>query len=235
MGLMMDSEVTRVGNGAAPQHSLQFFDCLDSAADAVSGFIAEGIQAGDVVLAVMRRETWESTARRLRERGLDPAGVQASGGLTVLDAVATLETFRVNGRIDQKLFEDSVGTLVWALASGDRRLRIYGEMVDVLASAGDFRTALQLEARWNELRAENPFTLFCGYSSENFGNPEGLRDAPADLPGAFTHPHESSRSSRNVPVGVGVFRTGHVVSHRTQSSAVGGHISALRSGAGAET
>ena len=172
MGLRMDSEVPRVGNGAAPQHSLQLFDCRDSVADAVSGFIAEGVEAGDVVLAVMRRETWESTARRLRERGLDPAVAQASGGLTVLDAAATLETFLVNGRIDQKLFEDSVGTLVWALASSDRRLRVYGEMVDVLASTGDFRIALQLEARWNDLRAETPFTLFCGYSAENFGNPK---------------------------------------------------------------
>ena len=172
MGLRMDSEVPRVGNGAAPQHSMQLFDSRDSVADAVSGFIAEGVEAGDVVLAVMRRETWESTARRLRERGVDPAVAQASGGLTVLDAAATLETFLVNGRIDQKLFEDSVGTLVWALASSDRRLRIYGEMVDVLASTGDFRIALQLEARWNDLRAETPFTLFCGYSAENFGNPK---------------------------------------------------------------
>ena len=172
MGLTMHSEVPRVGNGAAAQHSMQLFDSRDSVADVVSGFIAEGVEAGDVVLAVMRRETWESTARRLRERGVDPAVAQASGGLTVLDATATLETFLVNGRIDQKLFEDSVGTLVWALASSDRRLRIYGEMVDVLASRGDFRIALQLEARWNELRAETPFTLFCGYSAENFGNPK---------------------------------------------------------------
>ena len=172
MGLRMDSEVPRVGSGAAPDHSLQLFDCRDSVADAVSAFIAEGVEAGDVVLVVMRRETWESTARRLRERGLDPAVAQASGGLTVLDAAATLDTFLVNGRIDQKLFEDSAGTLVWALASSDRRLRIYGEMVDVLASRGDFRIALQLEARWNDLRAETPFTLFCGYSAENFGNPK---------------------------------------------------------------
>ncbi len=172
MGLRLDSKVPRVGKGAAPQHSMQLFDCRDSVADAVSGFIAEGVEAGDVVLAVMRRETWECTARRLRERGLDPAVAQASGGLTVLDAAATLETFLVNGRIDQKLFEDSVGTLVWALASSDRRLRVYGEMVDVLASTGDFRIALQLEARWNDLRPETPFTLFCGYSAENFGNPK---------------------------------------------------------------
>ena len=172
MGFRMDSEVLSVGNGAAPQHSLQLFDCRDSVAEVVSGFIAEGVEAGDVVLAVMRRETWESTARQLRERGLDPAVAQASGGLTVLDAAATLDTFLVNGRIDQKLFEESVGTLVWALASSDRRLRIYGEMVDVLASRGDFRIALQLEARWNELRAQTPFTLFCGYSAENFGNPK---------------------------------------------------------------
>ena len=172
MGLRMDSEVPRVGNGAAAQHSMQLFDSRDSVADAVSGFIAEGVEAGDVVLAVMRRETWESTARRLRERGVDPAVAQASGGLTVLDAAATLETFLVNGRIDQKLFEDSVGTLVWALASSDRRLRIYGEMVDVLASTGDFGSRCSSRRAGTTLRAETPFTLFCGYSAENFGNPK---------------------------------------------------------------
>ena len=214
---------------------MQLFDCRDSVADAVSGFIAEGVEAGDVVLAVMRRETWECTARRLRERGLDPAVAQASGGLTVLDAAATLETFLVNGRIDQKLFEDSVGTLVWALASSDRRLRVYGEMVDVLASTGDFRIALQLEARWNDLQTGDSIYSLLRLLGREFRQPQALRDAPADLPGAFTHPYEPSRSSRSVPVGVGVFPTGHVVSHRTQSSAVGGHISALRSGAGAET
>lgn len=172
MGVKMDSGVPRGGNGAALHHSLQLFDCRDSVADAVSNFIAEGVEAGDVVLAAMRRDTWESTARQLRERGVDLAVAQASGGLTVLDAAATLDTFLVNGRIDQRLFDDSVGTLVWALASSDRRLRVYGEMVDVLASAGDFGIALQLEARWNELRAQTPFTLFCGYSAENFGNPK---------------------------------------------------------------
>ena len=101
-------------------------------------------------------------------------GLPTGGALVTSTTLADtpVANCQVNGRIDQKLFEDSVGTLVWALASSDRRLRIYGEMVDVLASRGDFRIALQLEARWNELRAETPFTLFCGYSSENFGDPK---------------------------------------------------------------
>ncbi len=188
----------RFGGSGAPRHSCQLFDTMDSVATSVGAFFRDGVAAGDRLLAVMYPESWASTVRYLRGQGVNPSAVLASGQLSVLDAAPTLAIFRRGGQIDPQLFEASIGGLVRALAGGKRHLRVYGEMVDVLAMEGDFRASLQLEARWNELMAEVPFDLFCGYSAVNFGNPRAaealrltcaahaqLRTNPLDLLATF--------------------------------------------------
>ncbi len=158
------------------EHSCQLFDSRESLADAVSAFLRSGFESGDRLLAVVCPESWDSTARHIRRQGLDLRAALATGQLTVLDAAATLATFRCSGKIDRELFANSVGEMVRAFASDRRQLRVYGEMVDLLAAEGDFRGALQLEALWNDLRASQPFVLFCGYSAVHFGDPRVAGD-----------------------------------------------------------
>lgn len=153
-------------------HACQFFDNRDSLALTVAGYLGEGLEAHARVLAVMCPDSWDSTARYLRRQGFDAGVACASGQLTVLDAAATLATFRRGGNVDRNLFEESAGALVRDLAGDRRQLRVYGEMVDILAAEGDFRGALSLEALWNDLSARVRFSLFCGYSAVNFGNPK---------------------------------------------------------------
>jgi hypothetical protein len=189
---------TDIGGSGVPRHSCQLFDSPASVAASVGAFFRDGLEAGDNLLAVMCPENWASTVRLLRGQGVNPSAVLASGQLTVLDAVTTLATFRRGGQIDPQLFETSIGGLVRTLAAGDRRLRVYGEMVDVLAMEGDFGASLHLEALWNELMAAVPFDLLCGYSAVNFGNPRSadalrlicaahgqLRTNPRDLLATF--------------------------------------------------
>jgi DcmR-like sensory protein len=158
-------------NTSRLEHALQLFDGRDSLADSVSGFLRDGLGAGDRLLVVMAPANWDAAVSRLRQQGLDASLAVAAGRLTVLDAAATMAAFMRNGSPDRELFEGSVGTLVRAL-SGQGRLRIYGEMVDLLASEGDFRGALQLEAFWNDLQRRESFILLCGYSAVNFGDPK---------------------------------------------------------------
>ena len=180
------AEQQLIGTGGAPRHSCQLFDSRDSVAASVGAFFREGLAAGDNVLAVMRPENWAATLRYLRRHGVDPIAVLSSGQLTVLDAANTLTTFRPAGRIDPRLFDDAIGALVRRLANGGRRLRVYEEMVDVLAMEGDFRASLQLEALWNEVMVAVTFDLFCGYSAVNFGNPRAA-DALRLTCGAHAH------------------------------------------------
>ena len=64
-----------------------------------------------------------------------------------------------------------IGGIVRRLGARDGRLRIYGEMVDLLVAEGDVRGAHDLEELWNELGEREPFTLLCGYSTVHFGDP----------------------------------------------------------------
>ena len=79
-----------------------------------------------------------------------------------------------NGAPDAERFDARVGALVRRLVGRGRPLRVYGEMVDILAARGDFRLAQELEALWNTFGEHTRFTLFCGYSAINFGDPRSL-------------------------------------------------------------
>jgi hypothetical protein len=161
-------ERSKLGN---VDHILQLFDTHTSRADAVSSFLREGLEQCEAVVAVMTPANWEYTSKRLRSRGVRVDDAVAAGQLTILDAAETLKKLSRNGIPDRERFDATIGTLARRLRSGGRTLRAYGEMVDLLAGEGDYRGAQQLEGLWNELREREPFTLFCGYSAVNFGDP----------------------------------------------------------------
>jgi hypothetical protein len=171
--------LTMVFVASESRHIVQLFDSPETRADAVFAFAREGLLAGDNVLIVMTATHTESLLQRCRENGLDVDGAGDAGWLTLVDANETLARLMSTDRPDWVRFNASVGVMVRRLLKQGSRLRIYGEMVDILARANEFDAAQTLERFWNALQEREPFTLFCGYSAEHFGNPRDhatLRD-----------------------------------------------------------
>ena len=180
------------------EHLVQLFDDLSSLSDGVARFLHDGFTKGNALLVVATAEHWDAIATRLGARGCTvPEWVQHER-LVVLDAHETLASFMKAGRPDAILFDETVGALVRTLSAGGRPLRIYGEMVDVLATEAMYTGARELEDLWNRLAERESFMLFCGYDSSNFGNPvtgAALRSicqlhsrvqcAPGDVLGSF--------------------------------------------------
>jgi len=79
----------------------------------------------------------------------------------------------VGGSIDADTFDEVIGAVFERAATSGRPVRAYGEMVAVLWADGDVPGAMELERRWNELRARLPFTLLCAYPARLF------EDAPS--------------------------------------------------------
>jgi hypothetical protein len=152
-------------------HLMQLFDSDESLADAVSAYLYDGFALGETLLAVMDEQRWYAVAMRLSARGMPVDRELAAGSLIVRDAAETLTRFMPRSQPDRDLFESSVGNLVRELSARGRRLRIYGEMVDLLAGRGEHGAAQELEALWNDLGRRSRFDLFCGYSSAHFGDP----------------------------------------------------------------
>ena len=156
------------------EHHLQLFDSSKSLAESVSVFLMDGFRRGENMLVVATPEHRELLARRLEENGLNIREATRANRLVMLDAAQTLDKFMRQDIPNPIAFDEVVGTLVGRLSS-DRRVCIYGEMVDVLAARGKYRAAHQLEELWNVLGQREWFTLFCGYASGHFGDPKAAK------------------------------------------------------------
>ena len=152
------------------EHIVQLFDGNDTRAEGVAAFLAAGLAEGSRALVVAKSSHWRAIAADLTRRGIDVPGALSSGTLTTLDAQDMLRTVMDGERPVRDRFRATVGSLVETLATGDGPpLRIYGEMVEVLAEMANFAGAACLEELWNELAREYSFCLLCGYSSGHFG------------------------------------------------------------------
>lgn len=150
------------------EHIVHLTDSPLSAARALAAFVREGFQNGDVILVVARPETWNLAAVELAgERAWLPKAV-ADGRIVVRDSTRTLAACLAGEMPEAARFETAVASLVRNCAARGGRLRVYGDMVDVLAGDGRFEAAARLEELWNELATRVSFTLLCGYSSSHF-------------------------------------------------------------------
>jgi len=147
-------------------HVCQLFDSHESLADTVSLFLADGLLRGEYVIAVCRPALWTSIAANLEACGIRVEQRISEGQLAVSDAATTLAALCPRGRLNGFAFNERVGALVQS-ASG-RRIRAWGEMVDILVERGDFDEALELEELWNRVGEMVPLTLMCSYMAAHF-------------------------------------------------------------------
>jgi len=76
-----------------------------------------------------------------------------------------------SGRPSADAFERTVAGLVRRQATRTNgKLRVYGELVDLLACDDNLRASDELELLWLELLREWPVRLHCGYTGATFTN-----------------------------------------------------------------
>ena len=130
----------------------------------VAAYAVEGLALGEHVVLVLTPAHAASLAVALAEQGTDLATASAAGDVQVLDAADTLATF-FDGTLDVAGARATLAAAVDTGTSGGRRLRAFGEMVNLLWDAGHAEHALTLEALWNELAQTRTFRLLCGYTT----------------------------------------------------------------------
>src|SRR5471030_267356 len=151
-----------IENAPDASHLCQFYSADDGASLAknVATYIADGIANSSTVIVVCTEENKGAFCRELTKMGID---VQRRVGAIFLDAHDMLDQFMVDGYPDAARFEAHIGSLVRDAFVPNCGLRVYGEMVGVLWSAGQHSAALRLEQLWNTLQRDVPFRLYCGY------------------------------------------------------------------------
>ena len=165
-------------------HLLHLFDTPETLGETVAAFMLDGYRAGEHLLIVAKPRHRDAVLAALRQRGCFPPDREGPQRLVALDAADVLRLITRNGVIDPGLFRHTVKPVLQTLS--DRPLRIYGEIVELLAEEQDMSGALALERMWNDLAAEVPFRLMCGYSSAHFAG-NLARPALRDICGVHTH------------------------------------------------
>jgi hypothetical protein len=134
---------------------------------AVTEFVGAGLVAGEAVVIVATPAHIRAFAEHLG-RTLDLAAARLADQLIVLDAEASLARLLVDGRPERQAFLGLIGTILdRAQAAGDGRVRVFGEMVNLLCGH-DPEAAIELESLWNEVLAERRVSLLCAYRLDNF-------------------------------------------------------------------
>ena len=155
------------------RHLVQFYGADQNAlVREVATYIAEGVDAGEAVIVVTNRERRDAFFRELDHLRGEAVPGSEDARLVVLDSGTTLESLYVQGSLNANRFDEVVGNAVRKIASRSRshRVRAYGDIVDTLWHRPDRAGAIELERYWNDLQAQVPFDLYCGYAIDVFGD-----------------------------------------------------------------
>lgn len=165
MAAMVAPTGSRAGHDA---HTVQFYQSDAYLLDAVSEYVRAGLGGDETVVVFATPEHRRGLAERLERSVPAFASAQTDGRYIARDAAETLAQLLADGMPDPARFGGAVQGLVLEAGSDGRPVRIFGEMVALLAVEGG-PAAEQLEALWNDFLPDHSFTLRCAYPMHRLG------------------------------------------------------------------
>jgi signal transduction histidine kinase/ActR/RegA family two-component response regulator len=178
------------GQSPNPGHSVHFYS-RELPAEEIAGQLAAHMGLGAAVVLVARRQHLVALATALASHDLDLAEARGAGQLIEREAHEALAALTVNGRVVGARFQEEIGGIIDRAAERFPSVVVYGEMVDVLAQAGDLEQAMALEQIWNGFLPGRSVTLMCGYAYHAFD-----RDLAGDGFAAICDQHDRVAGGR---------------------------------------
>ena len=161
-------------------HAAQIYVEDHELAESVATYVVAGFELGEPAVLVATEEHTDLIADRLAALGWDAGRVEELGLLLAVDAETTLGRLMHGPHPSAAAFERVVGGLLDELAPRfpGRRVRAFGEMVNVLCERGQREAAMELEELWNRLARTRDFTLLCSYRVDLFDRKSQFETLP---------------------------------------------------------
>lgn len=141
----------------AGEHVVHFYrDDLDLCA-AVTRFILQGVDRGERSIVLATETHWRAICESLKQSGHEPATRE----VTFVDADAMLRDIVVDGVPNTRRFAEAVQQFIDG--AHPQRVRIFGELVTLLAERGLLDAALEIELVGHQLTASTGCEILCGY------------------------------------------------------------------------
>jgi hypothetical protein len=172
--------VSLLWTDAPAAHAARIYVEPEELADSVAEYVADGFEAGEPAVLVATEEHASLVAQRLAADGWDARRMGELGLLVKVDVETTLGRIVDGGRPSAFAFERVIGGILDELAVRfpERRVRVFGEMVNVLCERGQRDAAVELEQLWNRLARTRDFTLLCGYRLDVFDREVQIETLP---------------------------------------------------------
>ena len=162
------------------RHAVLFYRAGDELAGQVSAYLFEALREGGVALVIATPAHRNAIARPLVQAGVDVPAAQAAGALVLRDARETMDRFMIADWPSPANFWQVISPLVRKPTETGKPVHVYGEMVALLWDAGLVNSAIEVEAMWNEIAAQYPFSLLCAYPADGVRD-EVFQDALAEV------------------------------------------------------
>ena len=177
----MEAAWTEFLHGSGPAgHAVQVYREIDELADSVGKYLTIGFDVGEPAVLIATPEHCSYFGERLADSGWSAARIEESGLLFCADADTTLAAIMDGDRPSADRFDDVVGGLLEQVGARfpQRRIRAFGEMVDLLCERGNPTAAARLEELWNRLARRRSFSLLCAYRVDVFDRDTQLSVLP---------------------------------------------------------
>jgi MEDS: MEthanogen/methylotroph, DcmR Sensory domain len=149
--------------GGSRGHAVLFYRDGDGFAGQVGAHLLEALRAGGVGVVIATPAHRGAIAAELARAGADVAAAQAAGRYVALDASETMDRFMVASWPSAASFWQAISPVLHQAAGAGTPVHAFGEMVALLWDSGQVNAAIEVEAMWNEIGAQYPFSLLCAY------------------------------------------------------------------------
>ena len=161
-------------------HIVQLYQDQQFLNRAVCRFAASAIASGEGVILVPTVAHWDAFRPRLESEGVDVKAAERRGQLTIVDADNLLPTFMRDGMPESPVFLGLAQSVI-SQARGDgryKKVRWWGEMVNILWERGDVSASMSLEDLFDQLAREQDIAIFCSFLMDNFDGDVHARMLP---------------------------------------------------------
>lgn len=153
---------------AGSRHAVQLYEVESFLFESVARFVREGRKLSEPTVVVSTPAHRAGIVAALGAAVVEEA--TTSGWLLFVDAQSLLSRLLRDGVFDADAFERETVELRATLRerTGASRVRLFGEMVDLLCQAHDVEGARALEALCHRLSARDEWSVLCGYHMRHF-------------------------------------------------------------------
>jgi MEDS: MEthanogen/methylotroph, DcmR Sensory domain len=162
-------------------HVVQLYREERGLVDAVALFAGAGLLEGDAFILVGTPPHVKAVSGRLAGAGFDVDAARLWAQLWVVDAATLLSRLMSNGLPDKGAFDAIVGEALHRAGAGRRRVRVFGEMVDLLWKE-NLPAAIRLEELWNAAIVSHPISLLCSYCVDGLAESDARSSPIFPLP-----------------------------------------------------